>query len=55
MSIIYGTIKVDKNGMTLCNDWEEIVSTSNEDGVAFHFDKFDEAVRSYKTNEHNEQ
>ncbi|MCS3600131.1 hypothetical protein [Bacillus sp. JUb91] len=51
-----GTIKIDKNRMTLCEDGKEIIlASSNKDGVTFHFDKFDEAVRSYKTNEHNER
>ncbi|MEH7216988.1 hypothetical protein [Bacillus toyonensis] len=57
MSIISGTIKIDKNGMTLCKDGKEIIlASSNKDGATYHFENFDQAVCELnKTNEHNER
>jgi len=51
-----GTIKIDKNGMTLCEDGKEIIlASNNKDGVTYHFGRFDQAVSELnKTNEHNE-
>ncbi|WP_176542681.1 hypothetical protein [Bacillus toyonensis] len=53
MSIISGTIKIDKNGMTLCKDGKEIIlASSNKDGATYHFENFDQAVSELnKTNE----
>ncbi|PEB19714.1 hypothetical protein COO08_05230 [Bacillus toyonensis] len=48
-----GTIKIDKNGITLCEDGKEIIlASNNKDGVTYHFENFDQAVSELnKTNE----